>query len=69
MAQTPTYTVYVIRRSRLKALCFYEHGDANVLRYEDVFMRRGWPGLDLETRGGCSTTGFAHGLAHVHQSG
>jgi len=56
----------------MKALCFYEHGDVNVLRYDDVptpepgpgevlvhvratalnhldvFVRQGWPGLDLE---------------------
>jgi NADPH:quinone reductase-like Zn-dependent oxidoreductase len=56
----------------MKALCFYEHGDLDVLRYTDVptpepgpgevlvrvratalnyldvFVRRGWPGLDLE---------------------
>ncbi len=56
----------------MKALCFYEHGNLDVLRYTDVprpkpgrdevlvrlratalnhldvFVRRGWPGLDLE---------------------
>jgi NADPH:quinone reductase-like Zn-dependent oxidoreductase len=56
----------------MKALCFYEHGDRDVLTYDDVpkpepgpgevlvrvgasalnhldiFVRRGWPGLDLE---------------------
>lgn len=56
----------------MKALCFYEHGDSDVLTYDDVprpdprageilvrvratalnhldvFVRRGWPGLDLE---------------------
>ena len=56
----------------MKALCFYEHGDLDVLRYDDVpkpepgpgevlvrvratalnhldiFVRRGWPGLDLD---------------------
>lgn len=55
----------------MKALCFYEHGGLNVLRYDDVpkpkpasdealvrvratalnhldvFVRQGWPGLDL----------------------
>jgi len=55
----------------MKALCFYEHGDLDVLRYDDVpdpepgpgqvllrvracalnhldvWVRRGWPGLDL----------------------
>ena len=56
----------------MKALCFYEHGDLDVLKYADVpdpqpgpdealvrvractlnhldiFVREGWPGLDLE---------------------
>jgi NADPH:quinone reductase-like Zn-dependent oxidoreductase len=56
----------------MKALCFYEHGDSDVLTYDDVprpkpgpgevlvrvratalnhldiFVRRGWPGLDLD---------------------
>ena len=56
----------------MKALCFYEHGELDVLRYDDVpdiepgpgqvlvrvhacalnhldiWVRRGWPGLDLE---------------------
>lgn len=56
----------------MKALCFYEHGDLDVLQYADVpdpepgpgevlvrvrattlnhldvFVRQGWPGLDLE---------------------
>jgi len=72
----------------MKALCFYEHGELDVLAYEDVprpspgagevlvrvratalnhldvFVRRGWPGLDLELPhwGGSDVAGEVAGL-------
>jgi NADPH:quinone reductase-like Zn-dependent oxidoreductase len=72
----------------MKALCFYEHGGPDVLRYDDVadptpgkgqvlvevkacalnrvdiFVMRGWPGLDLEMPhwGGADIAGVVAGL-------
>ena len=72
----------------MKALCFYEHGGPEVMRYEDVadpvagpgevlmevkacalnhldiWVRRGWPGLDLEMPhwGGSDVAGVIVGL-------
>ncbi|MGA2404592.1 MAG: zinc-binding dehydrogenase [Syntrophobacteraceae bacterium] len=72
----------------MKALCFYQHGGLDVLRYDDVadptpgrgqvlvevkacalnhldiWVRRGWPGLDLEMPhwGGSDISGVVAGL-------
>ncbi len=72
----------------MKALCFYEHGESDVLRYADVsepqpkqdevllkvkacainhldvWVRRGWPGLQLKMPhwGGADVAGIIEGL-------
>ena len=72
----------------MKALCFYQHGGLDVLRYDDVadptpgrgqvlvevkacalnhldiWVRRGWPGLNLEMPhwGGSDISGVVAGL-------